>query len=139
MRHFKRARNAAAAAEVIAIIYNFLPSFLPSLPNATRRIHKAVYDHSCSQSVSRRNRLCKRRCGRPRLRGLQRIVAKTYEARNKIYAVVFLNARRLRPPVLRWRFADVDKSCLSICERPALSMPTKETAPPLRIHRENAR
>ena len=38
-------------------------------------------------------------------------MAKTYEARNKIYAVVFLNAKRAR-------LAGADKSCLSICERP---------------------
>ena len=42
----------AATAEVIAIIYNFLPSLPLALPSAaTRRNHKAVYDHSCSQSV----------------------------------------------------------------------------------------
>ena len=108
----------AATAEVIAIIYNFLPSLPLALPSAaTRRNHKAVYDHSCSQSVGPPERgtgACVSACADrnreaassaaavpilPRRRGETAttmrhcIVAKTYEARNKIYAVVFLNAR----------------------------------------------
>ena len=132
MRHFKRATSARGRR---GYRYNLqLPSF-PPRPGGTIKQFMTILavSQSVSQSVRQRSPPLRLRARRPRPRGrlLRRphparpptvrgddstamrhcIVAKTYEARNKIYAVVFLNAKRAR-------LAGADKSCLSICERP---------------------
>ena len=159
MRHFKRATHARGDRR--GYRYNLqLPPLPLALPSAaTRRNHKAVYDHSCSQSVgppARGNGVCVSACADrnredassaavpmlpTRLGGETAttmrhcIVAKTYEARNKIYVVVFLNARA---PLSRDGSATVyerpmDTSCQSICQRardPASSKRAKAAALP---------